>query len=339
MSGSGLTLGKYAPFHRGHQHLIDTALAEVDHLTVLVYDTDVTPIPLQVRANWIRRLYPHVEVIEAWDGPPGYGDTEAIMREQEAYILARLGGRQVTHFYSSEFYGAHVSAALGAVDRRVDPERRAMPISGTAIRAEPFANRRHLDPLVYRDLVVTVCFYGAPSTGKTTLAQVLAERHGTRFMPEYGAEYWREHHCDRRITLAQFEEIAPEHYRREEALLPDCDRYLFCDTSPLTTYHFAKDYHGRAGPVLTACARDAERRYDLCFLCGTDIPYADTWDRSGDQKRQWFQNLIEGDLRERRIPYLRLRGDLETRIAKVEAVLARFVKFRGLLPALGVDEA
>ncbi|WP_248635359.1 AAA family ATPase [Desulfatibacillum aliphaticivorans] len=171
---------------------------------------------------------------------------------------------------------------------------------------------------------------GAPSTGKTTLVQALAEKYQTVFMTEYGGEYWRENHVDRRITLDQFEEIPLEHMRREDVLVQDANQYLFCDTCPITTYVFAKDYHGEAGPVLEKAARDSQSRYDLFFLCDTDIPYADTWDRSGDVKRRWFQNQIIGDLAERRLPYFVLRGSVEERIAQVEHVLSRHKKFGNL---------
>lgn len=327
----GLTLGKFAPFHKGHQYMIETALAEVDELIVLVYDTNLIETPLQVRAGWIKTLYPQVRVIEAWDGPEGYGDTPEIKQAQEEYILKKLNGQPITHFYSSEFYGDHVSKALGAIDRRVDGARTTVPISATQIRSEYYAHRAFLNPVVYADLVIKVCFMGAPSTGKTTLAKALAEQHNTQWMPEYGAEYWLKHHVDRRITLEQFEDIAPEHLTRENALLQESRQYLFCDTNPITTYVFAKDYHGQAGPILTQLAQQAEKRYDLFFLCEPDIPYADTWDRSGDQKRHWFQKQIEGDLAERRIPYVRLNGSLEQRLAKVDEVLKEFKKFGNVL--------
>ncbi len=327
----GLTLGKFAPFHRGHQMLVETALAEVDELVVIVYATDVTEVPLQVRAGWIRALYPTVRIIEAWDGPDGYGDTPEICGEQETYIIKKLGGLRVTHFYSSEFYGDHVSRALDAVDRRIDEARSAVPISGTALRADYFAGREYIAPQVYADLIAKICFMGAPSTGKTTLAQVMAEQHKTVWMPEYGAEYWLEHQVDRRITLEQFEAIAPEHNRREDTLTQESRNYLFCDTNPITTYVFAKDYHGCAGPVLTRLAREAERRYDLFFLCDTDIPYAETWDRSGDQKRKWFQNQIVGDLAERRVPFFRVSGPLEERVAEVNTILRQYHKFSNVL--------
>lgn len=327
----GLTLGKFAPFHHGHQMLIETALAEVDELFVMVYATDVTDVPLQVRAGWIRELYPTIRIIEAWDGPDGYGDTPEICREQESYIIKKLNGLSITHFYSSEFYGDHVSRALGAVDRRIDEARTAVPISGTALREDCFAGRRYLSPVVYADLITKVCFMGAPSTGKSTLARTLAELHKTLWMPEYGAEYWLEHHVERRITLEQFEEIAPEHNSREDALLLRSRKYLFCDTNPITTYVFSKDYHGSAGPVLTRLAMEAEKRYDLFFLCETDIPYADTWDRSGDQKRKWFQDQIVGDLAERQVPFFRVGGTLEERVSQVNKVLGQYRKFGNVL--------
>lgn len=327
----GLTLGKFAPFHRGHQKIIDTALAEVDELIVMIYDTDVIKIPLPVRTGWVRKLYPTVQIIEAWDGPPGYGNTPEICREQEEYILKKLNGLRITHFYSSEFYGDHVSKALGAIDRRVDEGRLAVPISGTILRDDYFSNRAYLDPVVYRDLITKVCFMGAPSTGKTTLARTMAERHNTNWMQEYGAEYWLTHQKDRRITLNQFEEIAPEHNRRENSLIQESRKHLFCDTCPITTYVFAKDYHGMAGPVLTQLAQEAEKRYDLFFLCDTDIPYADTWDRSGDQKRKWFQHQIISDLAERRLPFFRVSGTIEKRASMVEEVLHKYRKYGNLL--------
>ena len=86
MKTLGLTLGKFAPLHKGHQFMIETALQEVDELIVVIYETTVTLIPLHVRANWIRRLYPEVRVIEAWDGPDGYSDD----REHESSFCHSL---------------------------------------------------------------------------------------------------------------------------------------------------------------------------------------------------------------------------------------------------------
>lgn len=137
----GLTLGKFAPLHKGHQFVIETALAEMDEVIVLIYDCpETTTVPLTIRANWLRRLYPQVQIIEAWDGPTEVGDTPEIKRKHEDYILNELELTNITHFYSSEFYGEHMSVALGAVNRLVDCARQVVPVSGTLIRQNPFNN-------------------------------------------------------------------------------------------------------------------------------------------------------------------------------------------------------
>ena len=332
----GLTLGKYAPLHRGHQYVIETALAEVERLIVVVYDSpSTTRIPLGVRAGWIRALYPSAEVIEAWDGPEAMGDTPAIHRLQEHYILERLKIQGVTHFYSSEFYGRHMSQAMGALDRRVDPTRGRFPVSGTAARADPYACRDLIHPLVYRDLVARVVFLGAPSTGKTSLAERLAGEFQTAWMPEYGREYWEQHQLERRLSPAQLVEIAEGHLQREEALLLQSNRFLFCDTNALTTYQFGLYYHGTVELRLAELAAQAAGRYDLVFVCGDEMPYADTWDRSGAANRAVFQRMVLADLAWRKIPYFVLRGSLDERTAAVKAILARFEKYANLLEGYG----
>lgn len=328
---TGLTLGKFAPLHRGHQLMIEQAIRETDEVIVVIYDCPETiDIPLNVRADWIRTLYPQVEVIKAWDGPSESGNTPEIKKLQEDYILSKLGGRKVTHFYSSEFYGEHMSAALGAVDRRVDPSRQQMPVSGTQVREAPYENRHFVDPVVYRDMITKVVFLGAPSTGKTTLAAQMAKCHRTVWMPEYGREYWEKHQTDRKLSLGQLEEIADGHLEREERLVQEARGTLFVDTNAITTYMFSLDYHGDATPRLTQLAEEAASRYDLVFVCDADIPNDDTWDRSGDVHRQLFQKKILADLRVRRIPYFGLSGTLEERAEKASRILASFRKYRSL---------
>ncbi|MED3571390.1 AAA family ATPase [Cytobacillus praedii] len=327
MKTLGLTLGKFAPLHKGHQFMIETALQEVDELIVVIYETTVTLIPLHVRANWIRRLYPEVRVIEAWDGPDGYSDDREHEIREEQYILGLLNGEQVTHFYSSEFYGGHMSLALGAVDRRVDEAREQVPISATMVRSDPYKYREFVSDIVYRDLITKVVFVGAMSTGKSTITEALARRYCTTFASEYGRDYWTEHQVDRRIGLEAFDEIAVGHIEREEQAMLAANRFLFIDTNAITTYMFALDYHGRAPELLTRIALENAQRYDLFFLCDDDIPYDDTWDRSGDQKRYVFHKQIIADLKELRIPYITLRGSLEERIRKVDEVLAKFESY------------
>jgi NadR type nicotinamide-nucleotide adenylyltransferase len=327
----GLTLGKFAPLHKGHQLVIDTALTEMDEVSVIIYDApESTPIPLNIRSNWIKGLYPKVKVIEAWDGPTEVGDTPEIKRRHEKYIIEQLKVSGITHFYSSEFYGEHMSIALGAVNRLVNPARNVVPISGVKIRENPYLWREYISPTVYQDLVTNVVFLGAPSTGKTTIASKLAAEYKTVWMPEYGREYWENNQVDRKLSLEQLVEIAEGHLERENVLLCRANQYLFTDTNAITTFMFSMYYHKSAHNKLADLANLARSRYDLVFLCDVDIPYDDTWDRSGDVSRKVFQKQIIGDLLSRKIPFIVLSGDVETRVAKVREILSRFQKYKSL---------
>lgn len=327
MKKVGLTLGKYAPFHKGHQLVVETMLKEVDEGILIIYDTDVISIPLTVRANWIKTMYPKLTVIEAWGGPKGYSHDRLYQIQEERFIKSLLKGRKITHFYSSEFYGEHVSKSLKAENRQVDAERNTIPVSATMIRENSFKYREYVDNIVYKDLITKVVFMGAMSTGKSTITEALAKKYKTTFASEYGRDYWQEHQVNRRIELEEFDNIAKGHIKREEEQLKNANRYLFVDTNAITTYMFSLDYHGEATPFLTQLALENYNRYDLFFLCEDDIPYDDTWDRSGDQKRHIFHQQIIQDLKRRKIPYISLKGSLEERIEKVDVVLRYFKNY------------
>jgi NadR type nicotinamide-nucleotide adenylyltransferase len=266
--------------------------------------------------------------MEAWDGPTETGLDPRVTQMHDEYLTRILDGKQITHFFSSEAYGEHVSRALNAEHCLVDIERKHVPISGTAIRADPFGNRTHLDPLVYRDHITKVVFLGAPSTGKSTIVEALANRYATVAMPEYGREYWETHQVERRLSQKQLFEIATGHVRREDSLMMDANRYLFVDTDASTTMQFARYYHDYAVKELVRLADQAKSRYDLFFLCMPDIPYDDTWDRSGEASRHEMHRRIEADLIARKVPFVRLAGALEDRMSKVDAVLKSHTLFQ-----------
>jgi len=329
---TGLTLGKYAPLHLGHESIFQRAIKEVDHFIVVIYDSpSVIDVPLPVRAHWLRALYPTVEVIEAWNGPEACGDTPEIKRAHEDYLLGLLKSRKIDRFYTAEFYGEHISKALGAQDCRIVKKLGSqVPISGTQIRKDPFNHRNSVNKIVYRDLITNVVFLGAPSTGKTTVAQKMAQEFNTVWMPEYGREYWEKNNVDRRLKMDQLYEIAVEHEIREEALLGKANKYLFTDTNALTTRIFSQYYFPDWDEEnwLDDMADKMSSRYDLVFLCDTDIPYDNTSDRSGEGNRIEFQKRIIADLNTRRIPYITLSGNIKERAQKVKSILKRFKKYK-----------
>ncbi len=147
----GFTIGKFAPLHKGHQFLIETALKEMDKLIVVVYDTDLINIKTEERAKWIKTLYPNVEIKFAHNPPKQYGLDDESVKIQMEYLSKIMEGEEVTHFYSSEKYGESVSKYMNLVDRRVDNERIKFPVRSTMIRKDLDENKDWIENHVYND--------------------------------------------------------------------------------------------------------------------------------------------------------------------------------------------
>lgn len=162
---------------------------------------------------------------------------------------------------------------------------------------------------------------GAPSTGKTTVMLAAAKYFDAPYVLEYGREYWEKHQSNRLLTAEQLLFIAEEQIRQEDEALKQGTEFLFVDTNALTTWHFAQDYHGSALPKLSSLADESKERFDHVFLCGDEIPYEDTWERSGDVKRHEFQAFITNELQRRGIAFTRLVGGVEERLERIKQVL------------------
>ncbi len=147
----GFTIGKFAPLHKGHQFVIETARKEMDKVIVVVYDTDLIAIPTEKRANWIRKLYPDVIIKYAHHPPMQYGLDKKSVGIQMEFLSKILVGEKPTHFYSSEPYGEYVAKYMGIIDRRVDEARIIVPIRATALREDIEANKQWVERMVYLD--------------------------------------------------------------------------------------------------------------------------------------------------------------------------------------------
>ena len=203
------------------------------------------------------------------------------------------------------------------------------------VEEDSYRNKAYIDPIVYRDLITNIAFVGAQSTGKSTIAEAMAKKYHTNFMFEYGRYHWDVYQKDRIETIEQIEEITVRHLAMEEERLKTANKYLFTDTCPIVTLRYAYDWHGKASDKLLEFAKEAEKRYDLFFLCGDDIPYADTPERDGIEQRTSFQSQIRSELLSRKIPYIELNGTLQQRINKVERILNNYQKYTSIGKNIG----
>lgn len=157
-----------------------------------------------------------------------------------------------------------------------------------------------------------IALLGGESSGKTTLARALAEHLGTVWVPEYGRELWIERHGQ--LQQADLLQIARVQLQREEAALLSARRWLFCDTTPLTTLQYSLELFGQAEAELH---RLACRPYDLSLLCVDDIPFEqDGWRRDA-AFRHAQQDWTLDQLQQQGVTPVLLRGSLQQRIDTV----------------------
>lgn len=321
----GLVVGKFMPLHRGHQLLIESALADVDELTVVVYDSEVkgdfAPMPIRTRIQWIADLYPQVyNIVPVTDPLSGLSQTERDNPKYASLYAEKLAFlKPFDVIFSSEEYGEPFAKALGAESHIVDAARGLVPISGTQIRENIYECRGYVDPRVYRDLIQKVVFVGTESAGKSTLAEAMANELGTKWVHEYGRELWIEQ--DLKGSFHDLLKIAENQYRREEAAALHSNRFLFCDTNPWTTLQWSLMYNGTADARLFDLVERTKDEY-IWILCSNDIPFEDDGVRElFDGKAEALQAQIIDAMVNMDIKYHVVAGSLDKRLHEVKNII------------------
>jgi HTH-type transcriptional repressor of NAD biosynthesis genes len=174
----GLIVGKFYPPHRGHKHLIDVARSQVDRLyVILCHKPDEQP-PGELRAAWLAEIHPDVEVLSIDDR---YDAQDSRVWAENSIRWLGFAPEVV---FSSEDYGDRFAFNLGCEHVSVDRGRHTVPISGARVRANPLDCWEYLEPPVRSWYARRICLIGAESTGKTTLAGMLAAHYQTVWVPE-----------------------------------------------------------------------------------------------------------------------------------------------------------
>lgn len=180
---TGLVIGKFYPFHKGHEYLIETARAQVEQLTVLVCEHVEQRIPGDVRARWIRHAFPEV-LVRVIPDTVAPDDSKGWAKHTLCFL-----GYVPDVVFTSESYGDPYAQALGSVHMLVDRKRASVPISATMIRSDMWQYAQFLRDEVRQYFLRHVVVVGAESTGTTTLARDLARAYKTHWVPEVGRYY------------------------------------------------------------------------------------------------------------------------------------------------------
>ena len=169
-----------------------------------------------------------------------------------------------------------------------------------------------------------VYFVGAHSTGKTTLAEALAESYSTAAVVEYARQFVLEKGAA--PAYRDVGAVARGQIELEDAGAREASRrgattgIVIQDTDLVSTVIYSHHYYGECPPWIEE-ALD-ERPADLYLLTDIDGP----WVPDGDQRdrpdqREEMQELFRRTLAERGERVVELRGSRDERFATAKAAI------------------
>ncbi len=166
--------------------------------------------------------------------------------------------------------------------------------------------------------MIRVVVTGSECTGKTTLAEALADHYGAIGVPEYARRFVLEKgsapgHED-------VESIARGQIALEDESLAAASHLLIQDTDLLSTVVYSRHYYGDCPGWIVTTLR--ERVPDLYLLAGIDVPWVPDGDlRDRGDRREEMQELFRRALIGGGFRFVETRGDRDERLEAATSVI------------------
>ncbi|NOT75063.1 MAG: AAA family ATPase [Cyclobacteriaceae bacterium] len=318
----GFTLGKFMPPHEGHLQLIAEAEKYVRNLYILVGTLEREPIPGELRFQWMEELNPNHTVIHITDDLPSYPHEHPDFWKIWTAVFKKYLPVEPEVFFCGEDYGDEVAQHLRIKHIRVDRTRFPIVISATEIRLNPFLHWDMIPAVVKPYFVKRIVLTGPESTGKTTLAQKLAEHFNTNWVEEYGHEHFDK--VNGKLVREDFLIIARTQMEREDQKAKISNRLLFCDTDLMVTQIFGELYLNESLSWIMNASK--QRKYDLFLLMDIDVPWIDDGTREFPHFRQQHFDRLKKELELRGLPYVVVSGNYEERFQHAIEAVDRLMK-------------
>lgn len=291
MKTHGFLLGKFMPPHAGHLLCAEVGKARCDVMTVLVCSHDAEPIDGFLRAKWMKEclsqpgyrvLHMHRDIPQA---PEDHHEFWPIWRA----AIAEFHPEPIDWVFGSEGYVHRLAREVGARPFPVDPERRVVPVSATAIREDLTSNWNHVPTPVQSHYQRRLVLVGAESTGKTVLSEALAAGLKSVPVPEYGRDYDAIFRHGQKWVEADFEAIAAGHKAMADTMAARGGPIIVEDTDAVQTLVWAEALLGKIQKPLVELARSAVEGKTYLLL-----DHATPWEDDGTrhfadpERRAWF---------------------------------------------------
>lgn len=192
------------------------------------------------------------------------------------------------YLFASEHYGAKYAEVIGAQFIPVDIERVIYPVKGTDVRQNIYRNWKHILPQTRVGYKKVVTFFGAESTGKTTISKLVHEHYQkakfpipTHWTPEWARPYLET--VGGELTDQKMENIVYGQHALESEFWNNDDWALAIrDTDLMSTIGYYRIYQKKEPAFIHNFVSMA----DLYIVMPDTIPFTPDQLRYGGDKRE-----------------------------------------------------
>ncbi len=169
--------------------------------------------------------------------------------------------------------------------------------------------------------IIRIALIGPESTAKSTLSELLAKKFNTVWVKEYSREYLST--LTEKYSLQDVLAIAKEQLEREKKAMNYANTFLFADTELILSKVWCEDvFHTCPEWIINNIV---PHKYDLYLLTYPDLPWEEDKYRENPNRRLFFFDWYEKELKSIRANYSIIKGEKEERFLNCIQEIEKFV--------------
>jgi HTH-type transcriptional repressor of NAD biosynthesis genes len=321
--------GKFLPFHKGHEALMNFALTKCDFLTVLICCSDKESISGTIRNAWIEKAFEKKKNIEIRTF--NYLESElpntSESSESVSKIWADIFKKQFPDYsllITSEEYGNFVASFMNIQHIAFDIPKKLYPVSATAVRNNLFVNWNFLPDSVKPDLSLKVVILGTESTGKTTLTEKLSKYFNCSFVMEAGRDIIANSNS---FTFDDLHLVAQEHAKRIDKKNLAENPLVIIDTDIHTTKSYSRFIFEKEIEISADIYNS--NKANLYLYLNKDVEYLQDGTRLSEEERNLLDLSHRQVLLDHNIDIVDIKGDWDERFEKAVEQINKLIISNG----------
>jgi len=168
-------------------------------------------------------------------------------------------------------------------------------------------------------MIRKIAITGPESTGKTWLAENLAARYNTIWVPEFARRFL--HGLGRPYNYEDILYIAKKQFIQNEEAFSKASHFLFCDTELIVTKIWCQVKYGLSHSWINEHIK--KQNFDLYLIPDIDLPWEPDPQREHPKMREKLMKLYIDELVSHHFPYVVISGGKTERLnIAVEALEA-----------------